>query len=84
MAGKTKYKKLTKEEEELKIYPGRYFVAGKNKEKAAKLVDKVSDSEEHIILLNPKKETTLAAARRSVIRGRKPLRITPKRPKLRR
>lgn len=75
---------LTKKEKELKIYKGRYFVAEKNRGKAEDLVDKVSDSERQILLLNPKQETTLATARRTIIRDRKPLRITPKTPRLRR
>lgn len=76
--------KERREAAQLRIYRGRYFVAGKTREKAEDLAGKVSDREEKIILLNPQKETTLAVARRSVVRGRKPLRVTPKRPKLRR
>ena len=84
MKDKAKGKKVKDGVKDLKIYKGRYFVAGKNRDKAGDLVGKVSDSEEKIILLNPKQETTLATARRTVIRDRKPLRITPKTPRLRR
>ena len=77
-------KKRVAKKEELKAYKGRYFVAGKNKEKAEALAEKVSDSEEYIVLLHPKAEVSTATVRRSVTRDRKPLRITPKRPKLRR
>lgn len=79
-----KQKRLTKKEKELKIYKGRYFVAAKNKEKAEDLAEKVSNSEEKIVLLHPKGEVSLPLARRSVGRDRRPLRITPKTPRLKR
>lgn len=79
-----KGKKAKSKKKKLKVYKGRYFVAGKNKVKAEAVVERVSDSEDKIVLLHPQKETTLATARRVVLKDRKPLRITPKRPKLKR
>lgn len=74
---------MAKKKKELKIYKGKYFVAEKNKEKAEAVAERVSDSEEKIMILHPKQEVSAATVRRSVVRDRKPLRITPKRPKLR-
>lgn len=81
---RSKPKKLTKKEKELRIYGVRGYVAGKNRKKAEIIVEEASEKEDRLILLHPGKETTLATARRVVLRDRKPLRITPKRPKLRR
>ena len=76
--GKKKEKK-----KELTVYPGRYFVAGKSKEKAEAIAERVSDSESQVLLLHPKKKAVNPnTVKRIVLRDRRPLRITPKRPKI--
>ena len=67
----------------LKIFKGGYLVAAKNREKAEDISGRVSETESQVLLLNPKQEISAAAARRSVVRGRTKLRITPKTPRLR-